>query len=428
MSNNLDQLFKKALQERSCEPPPYIWNKIEQRLDQRRRRIGGWWLRGAAAAALLAGVVAIWQLRQSEEEVKMAAISEIVVPLTTEDLSFVQVKTTGVEIEKKVSLLPPKIVIPAKIPTTLKRIESLPIVIASAVVFGLDHSTSEEVRLKVSTIRRNFIPLTSQDALKNNLAYQLLLQETPHPEKSENDKMKIALSGHFVPTYSSGTYSSSIKSPQGRSYGNNQMSGLMNAGGGLKIAVSTGKRFSLQTGLFYSRMGQKTTEKGGYVSMSTFDGQSEPRYLTPLGNVKSRTKAVAYRNPGALILNSVGNTDQTLEQVFGTLEIPLQMRYKLNDNKFSFSVVGGFSGNFIVNNKVYLKSGGDKELIGSTEDIRNFNMSTDWGLGVEYPLTRKIKVMVEPGFRYYLQSLSHNRAIDFKPYMFTFSTGIGIEF
>ena len=67
-------------------------------------------------------------------------------------------------------------------------------------------------------------------------------------------------------------------------------------------------------------------------------------------------------------------------------------------------------------------------MLGSTENIRKFNLSTDLGLGVEYPLGRKVKLMVEPGFRYFLQSLSKNDLIDFKPYTFTLSTGIGIEF
>ena len=120
--------------------------------------------------------------------------------------------------------------------------------------------------------------------------------------------------------------------------------------------------------------------------------------------------------------------NETLEQVFGSIEIPLHVRYQLNDNKVQFSLSGGLSGGILVNNKVFMKASGDKELLGSTENIRKFNLSTDLGLGVEYPLGRKVKLMVEPGFRYFLQSLSKNDLIDFKPYTFTLSTGIGIEF
>lgn len=89
---------------------------------------------------------------------------------------------------------------------------------------------------------------------------------------------------------------------------------------------------------------------------------------------------------------------------------------------------GGFSGSFIVANKAYLNYGNNRKYVGTTEDIRTFNISTDWALGVEYPIFPRITFMVEPGFRYYLQSISKNKDIDFKPYMFSFSTGIGISF
>ena len=104
------------------------------------------------------------------------------------------------------------------------------------------------------------------------------------------------------------------------------------------------------------------------------------------------------------------------------------MKYYLNNNKIRFSLLAGFSGSFIISNKAYLNYENNREYIGSTENIRNFNISTDWALGVEYPISPKVKIMLEPGFRYYLQSISEDENIDFKPYIFSFSTGIGINF
>ena len=142
------------------------------------------------------------------------------------------------------------------------------------------------------------------------------------------------------------------------------------------------------------------------------------------------SERIAFRTAEAIVLNTMSeNTEETLEQVFGSVEIPMYVRYMLySGNKFSLGVTGGLNGGFIVSNKVYLESENGKELLGSTENIRKFNLSTDLSLGVEYPVTRKIKIMLEPGFRYYLQSLSRNERINFKPYTFTLSTGIGIEF
>ena len=54
MNNNLDHLFKKALQDKSCEPPPYIWGNIERQLNKNKHKVALWWWRTAAAAAVVA--------------------------------------------------------------------------------------------------------------------------------------------------------------------------------------------------------------------------------------------------------------------------------------------------------------------------------------------------------------------------------------
>ena len=61
----------------------------------------------------------------------------------------------------------------------------------------------------------------------------------------------------------------------------------------------------------------------------------------------------------------------------------------------------------------------EERIYGRSEDIRTFNISTNIGFGIEYPLSKSIHIKVEPGFKYYLQSLSKSAEIDFKPYSFT---------
>lgn len=429
MSNNIDNLFKRTLQNQQCVPPARVWGNIEKHLIQRKRLRGLWWYRSVAAAALIVASVSLWQLFQQKTlpEINETPLSGITLPIQTENTEKAE-QTEETHENTAIKSYQPDADTPAT-PTSFSGLEIAPVTIRqSHRMVGVNNS-SVVPKLKTSTIRTQIIPITSGEALKNNQQYLALLNENSREEKVK-DKVRFALSGHFQPGYSSGNYSSSVQSTRGYSYSKDQMDGMMNAGGGLKLTVSTGKRLSIQTGVLYSRLGQTTTETSSPVRTAAFaPSTGAPRMATPLGNVKTQRKPVAYRSSEAIVLNSMAaNAEESLEQVFGTLEIPLFVRYKLNNNKISFSILGGFSGNFIVDNKVYLKTAEDKELLGSTEDIRNFNMSTDLGLGVEYPVSRKVKIMIEPGFKYYLQSLSRNELIDFKPYMFTLSTGIGIEF
>ena len=433
MNNNLDHLFKKALQDKSYEPPPYIWGNIERQLNKNQHKVALWWWRTAAAAAVVAAFIGIWLFYSVESpEIEVAGITGTEILKTKDSTNLPDTFSDSIQEEKTVQYVTKETV--TEVPVLIaqnKRTELEPIQMHRAGEAGFIEQTAPDYAISTRKLQRNFIPLTSKEAYQNQKEYQKLLNTPTSLTTDEKRKIKVMVSGHFVPAYSSGSYSSSLKNSRGVSYSSNQMDGLMNVGGGLKLSVSANKRFSVQTGLFYSRMGQKTSGAGSGVRAMMLPSlqHSDRMIATPLGNIKTRTQGVAYRSPEAILLSSLNSSSsETIEQTFGTLEIPLHVRYLLNNNKVLFAVSGGVSGNFIVNNKVFLRNGRDKEYIGSTEDIRNFNISTDIGLGMEYPVTSNIRIMIEPGFKYFLQSLSRNDDIDFKPYLFTFSTGIGIRF
>ena len=433
MNNNLDHLFKKALQDKSCEPPPYIWGNIERQLNKNKHKVALWWWRTAAAAAVVAAFIGIWLFYSVESpEIEVAGITGTEILKTKDSTNLPDTFSDSIQEEKTVQYVTKETV--TEVPVLIaqnKRTELEPIQMHRAGEAGFIEQTAPDYAISTRKLQRNFIPLTSKEAYQNQKEYQKLLNTPTSLTTDEKRKIKVMVSGHFVPAYSSGSYSSSLKNSRGVSYSSNQMDGLMNVGGGLKLSVSANKRFSVQTGSFYSRMGQKTSGAGSGVRAMMLPSlqHSDRMIATPLGNIKTRTQGVAYRSPEAILLSSLNSSSsETIEQTFGTLEIPLHVRYLLNNNKVLFAVSGGVSGNFIVNNKVFLRNGRDKEYIGSTEDIRNFNISTDIGLGMEYPVTSNIRIMIEPGFKYFLQSLSRNDDIDFKPYLFTFSTGIGIRF
>ena len=431
MNNNLDHLFKKALQDKSYEPPPYIWGNIERQLNKNKHKVALWWWR--TAAAVVAAFIGIWLFYSVESpEIEVAGITGTEILKTKDSTNLPDTFSDSIQEEKTVQYVTKETV--TEVPVLIaqnKRTELEPIQMHRAGEAGFIEQTAPDYAISTRKLQRNFIPLTSKEAYQNQKEYQKLLNTPTSLTTDEKRKIKVMVSGHFVPAYSSGSYSSSLKNSRGVSYSSNQMDGLMNVGGGLKLSVSANKRFSVQTGLFYSRMGQKTSGAGSGVRAMMLPSlqHSDRMIATPLGNIKTRTQGVAYRSPEAILLSSLNSSSsETIEQTFGTLEIPLHVRYLLNNNKVLFAVSGGVSGNFIVNNKVFLRNGRDKEYIGSTEDIRNFNISTDIGLGMEYPVTSNIRIMIEPGFKYFLQSLSRNDDIDFKPYLFTFSTGIGIRF
>lgn len=431
-SKKLDTLFKKALHGKTSEPPPHIWKNIEQQVYQKRnkRKIVAWWYSCAAMITLLLCLPLLLQLRHEQED---------------KQLFITPIKTNLPEIAANMSVRP---VIPTErkpyfIPETTEKndrvIREVDLPVGTYKINNNNvilHTRHNEYK-KIESIRKDFIPLINKNAIANNITYQKLLTDrnslpSDAPEKM-NDKISLSLSGHFAPGYASGNYSSSIKNSRGTGYSKDQMSGVASLSGGLKISISSTKRLAFQTGIFYTRMGQRTEESNIYIPRTTVLNAVTPQKSNlqgALGKIKGNnyTNAALYRTEGIVGLATANSGNGEIEQLFGALEIPLTVKYRLNDNKVKFSVLGGVSGSFIVDNQSYLNYDNQRESLGGTEDIRNFNISTDFGLGVEYPITSKIRFMVEPGFRYYLQSISKDANINFKPYSFSFSTGIGIDF
>lgn len=428
MSSNIDHLFKKALQDRSCEPPPHIWDRIETQLYARKkRRVLAWWLSSAAVIALLFSLSGLLPLKK--EGLRKDLFQQIVKETIPNNKITPEKETKKPEI---VATVTPPISNPEENVKSVaynNKVSLMPIEIRNGIENGVIGVPLPGINLQAPTIRRDLIPLTSKEAIENNQLYHKLLALNTVPDQTLKKKIKLSLSGHVAPGYSSGIDKSPVNKVRSHNYTSNQMSGIFNLSGGLKLSMEASKRWSVQAGVFYSRLGQRTEENNVYIPRENLLAVSGGNSInTPWGRVKNKAKAVVYKTDKITALSNEKVNNGSIEQFLGALEIPLAVKYRLNDNKIRFSLLGGISGSFIVDNRAYLKYNNKRESMGSTEDIRNFNVSTDLGIGIEYPLTSKIRFMVEPGFKYYLQSVSRNEAINFKPYAFSFSTGIGIDF
>ena len=315
MNNNLDHLFKKALQDKSCEPPPYIWGNIERQLNKSKHKVALWWWRTAAAAAVVAAFIGIWLFYSVESpEIEVAGITGTEILKTKDSTNLPDTFSDSIQEEKTVQYVTKETV--TEVPVLIaqnKRTELEPIQMHRAGEAGFIEQTAPDYAISTRKLQRNFIPLTSKEAYQNQKEYQKLLNTPTSLTTDEKRKIKVMVSGHFVPAYSSGSYSSSLKNSRGVSYSSNQMDGLMNVGGGLKLSVSANKRFSVQTGLFYSRMGQKTSGAGSGVRAMMLPSlqHSDRMIATPLGNIKTHTQVPpVFEQPG-----QIGEEEEILPNV-----------------------------------------------------------------------------------------------------------------
>lgn len=228
---------------------------------------------------------------------------------------------------------------------------------------------------------------------------------------------------------------------------NSSEKGLLAYAGGLRVGYKAGRRLSVQSGLYYSRYGQENNnvetisvdqrvymEKDDvtYLSIPNSTGTiqankaNEARYEKVLSSPNGNAADFYTNNSGFPALNEadleITEEGITAVQYFDYLELPVTVKYKIIDRKFSFSFLGGVITNFLVNNTVQLKQDGNSETFGTTRDINKVNYQGSVGLGFDYPLMDRLSISLEPRFRYYLNPI--DQRFDVHPYSFGIFAGI----
>lgn len=119
--------------------------------------------------------------------------------------------------------------------------------------------------------------------------------------------------------------------------------------------------------------------------------------------------------------------DGVLNQRMGYIEMPMEISYKLLDNKFGVELIGGMSALFLNKNEVYLEADGITLKVGEASNLNPMHFSGNFGVGFNYGFFKKFQARIEPTFKYQLNTFSRDSQ-DFKPYIFGIYTGISYNF
>ncbi|PKQ62294.1 hypothetical protein BZG02_13350 [Labilibaculum filiforme] len=259
---------------------------------------------------------------------------------------------------------------------------------------------------------------------KNIAAMELLGQE-----KNKDNKWSLI-----------GQVSSSYSSYSGTSKSGNSGTGIWSVGGGAKVNYAMNDKLALQTGIVYNRFGQdmSTHSRNDRVLMQTdanivpeeafaTQGRNYPSQ-TAAGPIKLSGRSGAFMaSPSDTEVRSSYSSANDLIQNFKSIEIPLLMRYNLIQKRVGMFVSGGLSANMIVGNGVYDQLQGNKK-IGEIDGIRTTNFSSQFSFGLEYRLSPKLQIGLEPSVKYYLNSINTSSQYDYKPYSIGVFTGIRYDF
>jgi hypothetical protein len=208
---------------------------------------------------------------------------------------------------------------------------------------------------------------------------------------------------------------------------------LSTVSGGMIASLKLNKRLSVSSGLVFSRLSQQTQNQ--FISVANADITSilsatkpgsissgiqiDPAVISQVNQIVSANISKSPQNPYSF---------SDISQQFDYLEIPVIATYKIIDKKISLGLSGGVSTNFLVGNNASVAQNGVSLVNGQTSDLRNMVYSGLAGIALGYDVSKRIIITFEPRVKQYLNSVSNNNQVDFKPVQMGFFTGITYTF
>ncbi|MFD0990598.1 hypothetical protein ACFQ1R_10860 [Mariniflexile jejuense] len=267
----------------------------------------------------------------------------------------------------------------------------------------------------------------TEEKNKNTLTIEEALDETKDKIEKEKHTNKWRITPNAAPVYfSSLGEGSSI----GEQFNNNSKTGEVNMSYGINASYVVNDKIKIRSGINKVNLGYNTNDVVIYQSF----GSSSSSSISALENVNisaSNTPSDISIISGETISarpEAFATTNSSISQAFAYIEIPLEVQYVLVNTKLGVNLIGGFSSFFLSDNKVYSETeNGSRTLLGEANNINNVSYSANFGVGVNYQISKKIDLNLEPMFKYQINTFN-NTSGNFTPFFIGVYTGFAIKF
>jgi len=464
--NNIDQLFQEKLRDYEKNPSMFLWNNIESKLDaqQRTRKINMIKGFGIAAAIMFAFLAGWWlsntTLPNNQVENKIAgtviqkneninqtnktqplnqsALTDESANKSSEKISAGRNSTSGKQYKPSISsfasFAPSTSFLNKRSDASL--LESKEPILVDVEKEFLSHFQNNLKLIKqlsawVTSFNHN---LKGSDTIQGNKQLNQLNKQFNSNDRDPfaHDTQKKSFNKVSNWTLSAGVAPVFTSQKQGRNYALGQNTTAENAvSGALMVGYKVKKRIVVKSGIIYSQLRQ-VTKNVDFSQANLTNGLpvgTSSAVVTPSGNVNFNKSIVLYSMNGLSNYNtSISGYQPVLRQEFGYIEIPVQATYKIIDHKFNVGVTGGIGANMLVGNKAGLFENGQRVNSGETANLRDVTYSGAMGLELGYDLGSRITLIVEPRVKHFINSLSSNKTVDFKPNQLDIITGVTYSF
>ena len=254
--------------------------------------------------------------------------------------------------------------------------------------------------------------LTIEEALEKNK--DIIIEE----EETQN---RWSIAPNAAPVYFNTLGEGSSIDPQ---FNSNSKTGELNMSYGLSASYAINNKLSVRSGINKVNLGYNTND---VVVFQSANSRSALQNIS--GSPADATSYVSFESLNtSTIPESFITTNTSINQALGYIEVPLELQYKLSDKKLGINIIGGFSSFFLNNNEIFSEAeNGNKTLLGEANNINKVSYSANFGLGLNYKMSKKIDLNLEPMFKYQINTFK-NTSGNFTPFIIGVYTGFAIKF
>ncbi|WP_396602673.1 hypothetical protein [Algibacter sp. R77976] len=265
----------------------------------------------------------------------------------------------------------------------------------------------------------------NNNAEDNKLSIEDAINNTKDVIEKENTlKNKWSVAPNAAPVYFNTLGEGSSIDPQ---FNSNSKSGEVNMSYGISASYAVNKKLSVRSGINRVNLGYNTND------VVVFQSAGLSSRSSALQNVSSRNNSDAVSLISSENLNSnasdaFASTNGLINQALGYIEIPLEIQYTLSDKKFGVNLIGGFSSFFLNNNEIFSEEqNGTRTFLGEASNVNNVSYSANFGLGLNYKMSKKFDFNLEPIFKYQFNTFNDTSG-SFSPFFIGVYTGFAIKF
>lgn len=253
-------------------------------------------------------------------------------------------------------------------------------------------------------------------------ALEELLKEKEKQTVTEAKLNRWQITSNVAPIYFS---SASNGSPIDTQFASNEKTYEKNMSYGVGVNYALNEKWSVRGGVNKLTLGYNTNDIVYYPSLDV-----SARGINQNGYHVAGSSIIVENNTAmntASFDNIPGKTAGHINQTMGYIEVPLEVSYKLLNQKFGIELVGGMSTMFLNENSLSVVSDGMQASLGKASNLNDVSFTSNIGLGFKYKFWKSFEANVEPKFKYQLNTFTDN-AGGFKPYFIGIYSGINFSF